>query len=99
MLISFLLILQCCVTVINLLLFKYHGHILTRDLTIIKNNKFGKIICSYPKYCEHKNINFTEAGEKVFFFMLSINVHFPGVKQRVSLKNLSQNGSIWYKIK
>ena len=28
---------------------KYHGHILKRDLTIIKNNKFGKIICSNPK--------------------------------------------------
>ena len=35
------------------IVYKYYDHILTRDLTIIKNSKFGKIICRDPKYREH----------------------------------------------
>ena len=65
---------------------KYHSHILTRDLTIIKNNKSGKIICWNPKYREHKNINFTET--KKVFLMASIIVHFPDLTKNVSLRNL-----------
>ena len=43
----------------------YHGHIVTGDLRIIKNNKLRKIICKGPKFRETKPISFEYAKNNI----------------------------------
>ena len=46
---------------------KDRGHILTGDLRIIKNNRWRRITCKVPKYCENKNINFSEGKKNISY--------------------------------
>ena len=44
---------------------KYFGHIVTRDLLLIKNNKLGKIFCKKVKYREPTSTNSHDAKTNV----------------------------------
>ena len=46
-------------------------HILTGDLSIIKNNKLRKLICKGPKYREPENINWKEAKDVITYALES----------------------------
>ena len=45
---------------------KDRGHILNRNLIIIKNREARKISYSSPNVCKHKTINFSETKESIF---------------------------------
>ena len=42
-----------------------HGHILTGDLRIVKNNKLRKLLCKGPKYREPNSINWTKCKSEI----------------------------------
>ena len=44
---------------------KDHGHILTGDLLIIKNNKLRKLTCKSPKHRHSKGVDFTSAKNNI----------------------------------